>query len=870
MKARKSLGMNKWFFNIFSVLIIISMLAIQGSTSAAAKSAVEAPEPISAEQQQFDRCLGSAGISGTNTLTGVVSFVGTNPNSPIQQTVEGFQAASPEDAARFYLADCGSIFGLSGEGNELSLTSQRSIEGGRHVVRFQQNYQGIPVVGGEMLMQLTSDNNVLVVNGNMLPNIELDTQPSVDAATAQAAALQLTADQRGVGVEALKVSDAQLWIYTPKFIESKDGPTSLVWRMEVTPTELAPIRELVLINAHDGSVVLDVNQVDTALNRMTYTAGGGTIRPGTLVCNESDPNCTGSVYSDTDSINAHVYAGDTYNFYFNNHGRDSIDGLGMTLVSTVHYDIGYCNAFWDGFQMTYGDGCFIVVDDVVAHELTHGVTEYTSNLIYANQSGAINESFSDIWGEFVDQTNGSGNDTAGVKWLMGEDTSVGAIRNMQDPTTFGDPDRMGSPLYYYGTADNGGVHWNSGVGNKTAYLITDGGYFNGQTITGLGITKAAKIYYYVQDNLLISSSNYAMLGYALNQACSLLIGTAGITAPDCAEVAKATTATELNTNIPSIVTPIGVISKTKPTFRWSSIYGATQYRFQVVKGTATVYTKTLAACGGVTCYNTPTTALGYYTYKWRVQAFVGGAWQPYSAYKTFRVEGPGVAFNSQFLGSSAPGWSKLNGTWKVNGGSYNVPAIASNYVTTAHNGDYTKFTYEVRMKRTGSSGADYANVAHIRGVPTPLSSYNSWYSGYHFAYTNTGYWILGYWSGGNFYSLTGWQYSSKIAKNNWNTLKMAANGKNIKFYINGNLILNGNFLSGFNTKGKVGVGFYSAYGSPEKLYVDWATLNLTGLPFAAGAEGASPSFVGPEANGSALNFSLDTIAPFDGNPFQSP
>ncbi|MDP1546348.1 MAG: M4 family metallopeptidase [Anaerolineales bacterium] len=158
----------------------------------------------------------------------------------------------------------------------------------------------------------------------------------------------------------------------------------------------------------------------------------------------------------------------------------------------------------------------------------------------------MNESFSDVWGEFVDLTNGDGNDSAGVRWLMGEDSSVGAIRNMADPPTFGDPDRIGSPYYYTGAGDNGGVHWNSGVNNKAVYLITDGGTFNGRTVTGLGITKASKIYYEVQTNLLTSGSDYADLYNALYQGCLNLVGTSGITSSDCQEVRKATLAVEMN------------------------------------------------------------------------------------------------------------------------------------------------------------------------------------------------------------------------------------------------------------------------------------------------------------------------------------
>jgi hypothetical protein len=187
--------------------------------------------------------------------------------------------------------------------------------------------------------------------------------------------------------------------------------------------------------------------------------------------------------------------------------------------------------------------------------MTHGVTEHESSLIYLNHSGAINESFSDIWGEFVDLTNGKGNDALSVKWLMGEDLppEIGAIRDMSDPTVFGDPDRMLSPNYWSFQCDNGGVHINSGIGNKAAFLMTDGGVFNGKTITGIGITKVAKIFYEAQTHLLTTASDYNDLADALRQACLNLTGTDGITAADCQEVANAIIATEMNQMPPTNV-----------------------------------------------------------------------------------------------------------------------------------------------------------------------------------------------------------------------------------------------------------------------------------------------------------------------------
>ncbi|NIM95961.1 MAG: hypothetical protein GTO18_19860 [Anaerolineales bacterium] len=287
---------------------------------------------------------------------------------------------------------------------------------------------------------------------------------------------------------------------------------------------------------------------------LTYTANNDVDIPGTLLCSTS-LQCTEG--KDLHADAAHQYANDFHNYFAQHHGRDSIDNFGMTITSTVHYDSWYYNAYWSSSsqQVIYGDGNgYPLADDVVGHELTHGVTDYESNLFYYYQSGAINESFSDMWGEFIDLTNASGDDSPAVKWLIGEDVSgSGAARDMEDPTTFNHPDKMTSPNYYIGSADvgyfgdNGGVHTNSGVNNKAAYLLSEGGTFNSYTIIGLGIDKVASLYYEVQTRLLTSGSDYGDLYNALYQGCLNLVGGVdGITSSDCNEVRNATNAVEMN------------------------------------------------------------------------------------------------------------------------------------------------------------------------------------------------------------------------------------------------------------------------------------------------------------------------------------
>jgi Zn-dependent metalloprotease len=530
------------FFKVLALIAITSLLFTGGGFSASAQGlqpGTDANPPSS-----LGGCANSLSEIGYSAQTGKVSFIGSAAKSPIAQPNQ-LRAVSPEQAARAYLSVCGSLFGLGDQATELHLLRQSQAEGGRAVLRFQQVYQGVPVYGAQLVVQLNAANNVLMVSGEMSPVSKLAITPGVDAAKAQEIALQSVAQEYGVSSDGLTLtaSTPALNIYDPKLIQMDGNGTALVWVMTVSQDGPPPVRQLVMVDAKSGKIALSLNLLETDSNRRTYDMGNTTTYPGTLVCDDTNPTCAGG---DAHEVNAHVYAADTYNFYWDYHGRDSIDNAGMLLYSHVHYDVGYCNAFWNGLRMTYGDGCFIVVDDVVAHEMTHGVTEYESGLVYANQSGAINESFSDIWGEWIDLTNGKGNDASSERWKVGEDTSMGAIRNMQDPTLFGDPNRMDSPNYYWGSSDNGGVHTNSGVGNKAAYLITDGDTFNSYTVSGLGITKAAKIYYEVQTNILTPSSDYYALYLGLYQACNNLIGTSGIIADDCTQVRNATLATEMD------------------------------------------------------------------------------------------------------------------------------------------------------------------------------------------------------------------------------------------------------------------------------------------------------------------------------------
>ncbi len=532
--------------SLLTTVLAISLFGGVSFSATASDSAAFAEQALLAQGAQVSH----------HRQTGLTNFIGSSAGNAIALPGTGTPrnaSAVAMDALNTY----GAMFGLRNPASELIQKSLKTTDNGRSVVRYQQNYNGVPVIGGEMIVNLSPNNGLLSINGEIAPKLTLTTQATISAQQASDAALNAVAKWYQTSPSTLNASTPVLSVYDPQLIGPDTFPASLVWRVEVSSTTQQPIRELVLIDAQRGNISLHFNQIDTALSRATYDATGVTSSvglPGSFLCDEvTDPTCSGSGIAD--AVNAHLFAKDTYDYYLAIHTRDSIDNAGMVLTSSVNYngsDVTCPNAFWNGTQMVYCAG--LVVDDVVAHELTHGVTENTSNLFYYYQSGAINESFSDLWGEFVDLSNTSGSDTAADRWLMGEDINVsgmvGAIRSMKNPPLFGNPDKMTSPYYEYDLnfLDNGGVHYNSGINNKAVYLMVDGDSFNGQRVTGLGITKVAKIYYEVQTNLLTSGSDYLDLYNALYQGCQNLVGTAGITSTDCTQVRNATRAVEMNAN----------------------------------------------------------------------------------------------------------------------------------------------------------------------------------------------------------------------------------------------------------------------------------------------------------------------------------
>lgn len=271
------------------------------------------------------------------------------------------------------------------------------------------------------------------------------------------------------------------------------------------------------------------------MNRVVYSAQNAGNLPGMQVRAEGGP-ATGDAAADE----AYDGAGATYTLYKDVYNRDSIDGNGARLDSTVHYRVGYDNAFWNGQQMVYGDGDedlpeaerlfnrFTIAIDIIGHELTHAVTQFTANLVYQGQSGALNESMSDVFGSLVKQRN-LGQTAAEADWIIGEGlftsrVNGNGIRNMKQPgTAYNDPVLGKDPQpghmrdYVQTQSDNGGVHINSGIPNRAFYVTA----FN---IGGYAWEKAGQIWYVTLQSKLSQSATFVTAAAKTYEAARDLYG----------------------------------------------------------------------------------------------------------------------------------------------------------------------------------------------------------------------------------------------------------------------------------------------------------------------------------------------------------
>lgn len=520
--------------------------------------------PASAEPDPVATYKDRAGVPLTihRTTDGTADFIGSKSEGaePLGATVK------PAKAARTQLDRAGKALGT--DTTDLRETTTSKAVGGGSVTRFEQYVADLPVLGGEVVIGLDKDRGLTSATTNLSDATVAEvTEPDESMRAKAEAAAKAVVAKSNHGATGLTVSDEGTWLYDDDLVRGPEIGETSVFRFSVTNG--STIRETVLAHAGTGRVLMHVNEIAHANRRICDNAN---VRAAANGCAETSLTVkrregdAPSGIADVDK--AYDMLGATSDLYASL-GLDLTDEIGWSSGATgkaVTATTRYCeptepdytppcpmdNAFWNGEQIYLGQG--LVVDDIVGHELTHGVIENSSNLFYWYESGAINESMADIMGEIVDHRYATPGDSP-TDWRLGEDSSFGAIRDLANPTTHGQPDRMTSSLWdaddltYY--ADGGGVHTNSGVGNKTAYLISQGGTFNGRTVTGIDGTdptlqKTATLYLYAIQHL-VSGSQYVDLRRTLANGCSALVaaGTAGFTTADCAQVNLATDATEL-------------------------------------------------------------------------------------------------------------------------------------------------------------------------------------------------------------------------------------------------------------------------------------------------------------------------------------
>jgi Zn-dependent metalloprotease len=311
------------------------------------------------------------------------------------------------DSAAFF-RDLGPAVGVSDPAS-MRLQSRKTDKLGKTHLTYRQYHGDVPVFGATLKTHFDKNGRMEEVNGTAIPDISVNTTPSVSSDRAGAVARAAVVADRGDSAE-LRVARGTLYVFREGLAQGvPDGENLLAWEVEVT--DGAGVRDLVYVNAHSGKVVDRINMVQDAMFRRAYN---GLNLPRVPDNYPNGPYWVEGQRFPTASQEANnmiIASKETYDFFFNNFGRDSFDDNGTKMDAIFNRGYSCPNASWNGTFISFCPG--LTVDDVTAHEWGHAYTQYTHNLIYQWQPGALNESYSDIWGETVDQVNGRGGDSPG-------------------------------------------------------------------------------------------------------------------------------------------------------------------------------------------------------------------------------------------------------------------------------------------------------------------------------------------------------------------------------------------------------------------------------------------------------------------------
>ncbi|HNR33760.1 MAG TPA: M4 family metallopeptidase [Candidatus Hydrogenedentes bacterium] len=450
-------------------------------------------------------------------------YVGCKKGTHIPVSVN--KNADSAEVANAFMNQFGPAFGIWGPGIANRLNRDQIRKEGK-VLRIGQSYTGIPIFGSEIVVNLSNDNGIRSAIAKVATASELSKfiQPSSIISASEAmikVAEDLTSKgiwpQRQVGARYLQSRtmdyDSTLLVFAPTVLNLPGLPT-LAWQIDLR----GEIGVRYIINAENGIILSKYRLYYNIIDRRVYDNDNqDNCWLGTLIRSEGQGPSNNQAVDD-----AYSYLGWAYTYFYNKYGRDSFNGQGAILFVGVNY---CCEVFFGSECPLRNAGFFLysifvfgglaLTDDVAGHEYTHGISHNICNLVYAQESGGICESLSDIFGEFIDLENDP--DDLNDKWLIAEDTPGGPFRSMMTPPAYDCIDKKSDFVM------DMDPHISSGISSKLCYLITDGDTFNGISVDPLSSNNLVSMnltadLFYATMWLLPSASDFDCLYYALTQS----------------------------------------------------------------------------------------------------------------------------------------------------------------------------------------------------------------------------------------------------------------------------------------------------------------------------------------------------------------
>lgn len=327
---------------------------------------------------------------------------------------------SPNDVAMTFLRSYGRMFGLNDPDKELvEWAAKKDKLGGSHVI-YHQTFNGLPIFGGVLITHFDDAGDLRSVNGTMAPDVVLDTKPNQTGESSSAAAVAAL-EAKFPEKTGIHATNTELQVFRTGMAQGVSGENHLVWQVDVTNDR--DVHFLVFVDAHSGEIVDQITRTYNALDRRLYDMLGTFDIPASYPSSPFWSEGTAFPTGDHRADEIIAGSGETYDLYRNAFGRDSFDGLGGPMISFFNIDPSFQDATQDyignNAVVFFGNG--FTCDDIVAHEWTHALTHFTDNLVYEWQPGALNEAYSDIFGETLDQINGRGLDSPGGRRTFNDD-----------------------------------------------------------------------------------------------------------------------------------------------------------------------------------------------------------------------------------------------------------------------------------------------------------------------------------------------------------------------------------------------------------------------------------------------------------------